>query len=154
MIPKYRMETKNSNLVLVREKTYKTKFCCKNPKDVAKFCINNLKLKYAPEEYVYVIALNTSGDIIGLFEISHGCINASICSPREIFIRLLLCGAAQFICVHNHPSGNTNPSNDDMNTFNHLYQSGKILNVPIVDYIIVGKKEEEYTSFKERGDLR
>jgi DNA repair protein RadC len=147
------METRNSNLVLVREKKYNTNFCCKNPKDVVKFCINNLKLRYAPEEYVYVIALNTPGDIIGLFEVSHGCINASICSPREIFIRLLLCGAAQFICVHNHPSGNTIPSNNDKNVFNHLCQSGLMLNLPMADYIIVGRNETEYTSFKERGDL-
>ena len=144
------METRNDgHLCLVKEKTYKKEVCASTPSEVADFFINNIKLKYAAEEYVYILALNTRCNIIGVFEISHGTIDASICSPREIFIRLLLCGAKQFIFVHNHPSGYTEPSTSDKSTCKQLSESGKILNVPMVDFLIVGKKN--YVSFAEKG---
>ena len=57
------------------------------------------------EEYVYVLALDTKCNLLGIFEVSHGTVSQSMISNREIFIRLLLCGASCFIMVHNHPSG-------------------------------------------------
>lgn len=77
------------------------------PEKIARFAINQLHLDRRAEEYVYVVGLTTKTQALGVFEISHGAVSASICNPREIFIRLLLCGASTFVMIHNHPSGDT-----------------------------------------------
>lgn len=60
------------------------------PEKIARFAINQLHLDRRAEEYVYVVGLTTKTQALGVFEISHGAVSASICNPREIFIRLLI----------------------------------------------------------------
>ena len=62
-------------------------------------------LECKAEEYVHMLAVNSAMKPIGFFEISHGSVNASLLCSREVFLRLLLCGASGMILVHNHPSG-------------------------------------------------
>jgi DNA repair protein RadC len=66
------------------------------------------------EEYMYLIALNTKCYPLGFFEISHGTVNTTIASPREIFIRAILTGASCIIICHNHPSKNPAASSEDI----------------------------------------
>lgn len=89
------------------------------------FAINQLHLDRRAEEYVYVVGLTTKTQALGVFEISHGAVSASICNPREIFIRLLLCGASTFVMIHNHPSGDTNPSKADRMDCTKIKRSGR-----------------------------
>lgn len=99
------------------------------------------------EEYVYLLALDTKMNCKGIFEVSHGAVNYSVVNPREIFIRLCLCGAVYFVVAHNHPSGEISPSKEDVNVTNRLKQTGEILGIELLDHIIIG--EDKYLSLKE-----
>lgn len=99
------------------------------------------------EEFVYLLALDTKMNCKGIFEVSHGAVNYSVVNPREIFIRLCLCGAVYFILAHNHPSGETTPSKEDINITNRLKQVGEILGIELLDHIIIA--EDKYLSLKE-----
>lgn len=102
------------------------------------------------EEYIYMIALNAANKILGIFEISHGTVNTALCNPREILIRALLCGAVNIILVHNHPSGVTNPSNEDIAVYSRVKKAGEVIGIGVLDNIIIG---DSYYSFEERGFL-
>lgn len=120
-----------------------------NPEKIYKFMENAFHMSQLAEEYMYVIACNTKNKPIGVFEISHGTVNCCVSSPREIFVRLLLCGAVSFVLVHNHPSGNISPSQDDINVTKRLNDAGTLLNVTLTDHIIIG--DGAYYSFHENS---
>ena len=98
-----------------------------------------------------VDSLNTPQKVknIGIFETNHGSVNSSVVSPREIFVRLCLCGAAHFIIAHNHPSGDPAPSKEDMEVTRRMGEAGKIMNIGLLDHIIIG--DGCYWSFKEHS---
>ena len=100
------------------------------------------------EEYIWLIALDTKYAPIGIFEISHGLLNSSLISPREVFMKLCLCSAYGFVLVHNHPSGNCYPSKEDREVTEKMKQCGELMNINLVDHIIVGNG---YYSFKENN---
>lgn len=100
------------------------------------------------EEHLWLIAVDTKSKPIGFFEISHGTVDSSIVSPREIFVRLCLCGASQFVIVHNHPSGDSTPSKSDINVTMRLKDAGALMQIPLLDHIIIG---DSYYSFHENG---
>ena len=119
-----------------------------NPQLVSAMLNEVFRLNRRAEEHVYMIALNTKSRPLGIFEISHGTVNLSICNPREIFIKALLCGAAGIILVHNHPSGDIKPSKEDMEVYKRIKEAGKIIGVELIDNIIVANG---YFSFHENG---
>lgn len=88
-----------------------------NPDAIVNLMNDVFRMNKLSEEYLYMIALNTKCHPIGVFEVSHGASNYSVCNPREIFNRLLLCGANSFVLLHNHPSGDSTPSKEDITTF-------------------------------------
>lgn len=106
------------------------------------------RLNKQTEEYLYMIVLDSKNKPLGVFEISHGAVNMTICNPREIFIKALLCGASGIVITHNHPSGDTTPSSEDIQSYNHLKEAGKLIGINVLDSIIVG---ESYYSFHENG---
>lgn len=110
----------------------------------------NLGLLEAAEEYVYTLALDNKNKATGLFEISHGTVNSSVISPREIYIRALLLGASSIILFHNHPSGDVTPSKDDILVTKRVKAAGELLGVELLDHIIIG---DTYYSFKEQGGM-
>lgn len=99
------------------------------------------------EEYVWMLAMNTRGNLIGLFEISHGSVNKTCASPREIFTRLCTCGAVHFVLVHNHPGGDCSPSVEDTQVTETMEKCGNLMEIPLMDHIIIA--ENGYYSFKE-----
>jgi len=108
------------------------------------------KAKLKAEEHMWLIATDTKQNPIGVFELAHGTVNAAVCSPREVFVRLCLCGATAFILAHNHPSGDSSPSGEDILFTKRMAEAGKIINIQLLDHIIIG---EFYCSFKEQGLL-
>ena len=78
-----------------------------------------------------------------------GTLNASITHPREIFQAALEEGAAAVILLHNHPSGNPDPSDDDIEVTKQVVNAGEILGIDVLDHIIIGNKK--YFSFREKG---
>ncbi len=149
-ITKYKTELDNDKLnILVKEKSfnYETKLLT-TPQIVVDLLNNCFNLSNQSEEYVYMICLTTKGKPLGVFEVSHGTINTSLISTREVFIKALLCGAAQIILAHNHPSGDTNPSVQDLQVYEEMKRACNLMSIPLVDFIIVG---DGYISFQEKG---
>lgn len=105
------------------------------------------------EEYVWLVALNTKGKPIGLFEVSHGSADASFVNPREIFVRLCLCGANSFVIAHNHPSGDTSPSVEDTRVTKRILEASKLMGIRLLDHIIIGEKAGTFFSYKEHDLL-
>lgn len=144
----YRSELDESqHNILVKEKSCNCPVDSLNdPKLVTEMLNTVFRLNKQAEEHVYMIALNTKGKPLGVFEISHGMVNMTICNPREIFIKALLCGASGIVLAHNHPSGDITPSKQDIESYNRLKEAGKLIGINVLDSVIVG---EGYYSFAE-----
>lgn len=151
-ITTYKTELNEDNLnILVKEKScnYKDVKALNSPSSIAEMFNVIFRLNKQTEEFLYMIAFNIKQKPLGVFEISHGMVNKTICNPREIFIKTLLCGASAIVIVHNHPSGDTTPSKEDISLYNRLKESGKIIGIDVLDSIIVG--ESCYYSLHENG---
>ena len=102
-----------------------------------------------PREVFNVVLLNTAARVIRTFTASEGGLAASIVEPRIVFRRAILANAASIICLHNHPSGNPEPSKEDIQITSQLSQAGRVLGIPLQDHVIVAG--DGYTSLAERG---
>lgn len=80
-------------------------YVIRSPEDALGIGKGFMRIHEEPEEYMYMICMNTKNKIIGVFEISHGSVNSSIVNPREVFQKALLANAVSIILMHNHPSG-------------------------------------------------
>ncbi|MGA0255479.1 MAG: JAB domain-containing protein, partial [Rhodothermales bacterium] len=111
--------------------------------------------EYAPimsdlrREVFRVVLLNTGHVRISDFVASEGGIASSIVEPRLIFRRAILEHAAAVICIHNHPSGNPEPSREDVAVTRQLVRAGAHLGIPLRDHVIIAG--DTYTSLAERG---
>ncbi len=96
-----------------------------------------------------VATLNTENKITGQKVISQGTVNMTAVSPREVFNVAIKNMATSIALVHNHPSGDPQPSTEDISVTDMIVQAGKVIRIPILDHVIIGKNA--YCSFKERG---
>jgi len=96
-------------------------------------------MKYEAQEHLVVISLNSANFIIRVHELTTGLVNQTPVHPREAFALAIEDRAVSVIFVHNHPSGSLEPSNEDMAITRVLCASGKILQIPVLDHIIIGK---------------
>lgn len=152
-ITTYKTELNNEGLnILVKENSCNCSGVEKlnTPGLIAEMFNVIFRLNRQTEEYLYMIATDTKCKLLGVFEISHGTVNMSVCNPREIFIRALLCGATNIMIVHNHPSEDITPSKEDINSYNRLKEAGNIVGINVLDSIIIGG--EFYYSFSENGN--
>jgi DNA repair protein RadC len=101
------------------------------------------------QEVFGILVLNTKHKIVAVHEVSRGTLNNSMIHPREVFKPAVLHNAAAIICFHNHPSGDPEPSKDDIKITKRLVEAGEIMGIEILDHIIVG--DDRYVSLKERG---
>jgi len=122
-------------------------FDIKDPEAVVKAVRASIKDK--AKEHFKLIILNPRNKIIGISTISIGTLNASLVHPREVFKDAITHTAASVVLAHNHPSGDPEPSEDDIKITKKLVESGKILGIEVLDHIIIGKNN--FCSFKERG---
>ena len=143
--------TKSKLCVITEEKCeeYTNYSSLSSPESVADLVNTLYNLCDLTEEYVYLLAVDTKNVPIGAFEVSHGTVDCSVVAPREIFMRALLCGAAKIVLAHNHPSGNVNPSSEDIKLTERIKQAGDIMGMPLLDHIIVG--DNEFFSFKQEN---
>lgn len=121
-----------------------------SPRKVVEFAKKYLQLDVLAEEYGYILAVDTKNNIIGVFNTSHGTVNTTYMNPREIFIRLLLCGAVAYFALHNHPSGDPQPSEDDDKATKKLIHTGHIIGIELLDHIIIG---DTYYSYRENAKI-
>ena len=101
------------------------------------------------QEHFYTMYLDTKKNILGIKLLFIGTVNMSTVHPREIFKYAYLYSASYIVCVHNHPTGDTTPSQTDMNLTNNLIEIGKLQKIPILDHVILGNNE--YLSFYENS---
>lgn len=106
-------------------------------------------VRRARQEHFFVLCLDTRGVPIRQQLVTKGILNATFVHPREVFYTAIIYNAASIIVVHNHPSGDSNPSDDDLDVTERLVHAGKLLGIEVHDHIIVAKSG--YTSLRERG---
>lgn len=107
------------------------------------------KLSDKLQEHFYCVYLDTKNQIIKDKLLFIGTINQSLVHPREVFKEAYLLSASSIICIHNHPSGNVNPSNNDIIITKQLREVGLLLGINVLDHIIIGK--DKYYSFNDNG---
>lgn len=105
-------------------------------------------------EVVCIINLKSDGTPINCNFVSMGTINQSIVEPRELFKSAVLSNAAQMIMVHNHPSGNLEPSKEDTMITDRVLKLSALMGIPLADHVIVGGDNTRYFSFKEKELLK
>lgn len=145
--------TENKRVVLEKEISMNypdLSYIIRSPEDVVQVGRSFMRIHEEPEEYMYMICLNTKNRVIGVFEISHGNVNSSIVGTREIFQKALLANAVSIILMHNHPSGDPSPSREDIEVTRRIVEAGKIIGIQVLDHIIIGDK---YSSLKEKGHV-
>jgi len=119
----------------------------KNPAEVVAMVRNRLKSK--KKEYFLSVLLDSRSQIIKICEISIGSLDTSIVHPREVFKEAISASAASVIFVHNHPSGDTTPSTEDIVLTKRLVEAGQIIGIEILDHVIIG--DPDWTSLKSKG---
>ncbi|MDR3597694.1 DNA repair protein RadC [Clostridium sp.] len=117
------------------------------PSDIANYIMNDLR--FLNQEHFIVISLNTKNMILNSKTIFIGTLNSSLVHPREIFLQAIKSSANSIIVCHNHPSGDVNPSQEDINITLRLKECGKILGINLIDHIIIG--DTNHKSLKEDG---
>lgn len=102
-----------------------------------------------PYESVYMLGMDTKNEIVVIREVFRGALNTSVAHPREIFQTAILNNCARVMIAHNHPSGNTEPSEADLNFTRRIVEAGEIIGIECIDHIIVGR--DEFLSMREHG---
>ena len=105
-------------------------------------------LQGADREHFCIAMLDRKGNLLGLNTVSVGSLSSSVVHPREVFKPAIVIGASSIILCHNHPSGDTTPSSEDIAVTRKLVEGGKILGIEVLDHVIIG---DRYCSLKERG---
>lgn len=126
--------------------TTEQRFRIRSPHDAYEF-LNDMQ--HLQQEHFVILGLNTKNEVLFRKTIFIGSLNASICHPREIMKELIKRSCASAILSHNHPSGDTTPSPEDIQVTERLIEAGLIIGIDIVDHIIVGSNK--YLSMKEKG---
>lgn len=107
------------------------------------------EMRYLTKEHFRIAILDTKNQILSIENISIGTLNASIVHPRDVFKIAIKRNANSIILIHNHPSGDTTPSNEDINITNRLIDAGNLVGIKVLDHIIIG--DNKYLSFKEKN---
>lgn len=111
--------------------------------DLFRFLANETK------EHFMALHLDSKNRILCLDHVSSGSLNASIVHPREVFKTCLLSSAAAVLFLHNHPSGNPDPSREDLELTSRLKDAGELLGIRVLDHIIIG--DSRYISMADQG---
>jgi DNA repair protein RadC len=117
-----------------------------SPGDIAQLFIPLLRDEV--KEKFIIVCLNSANKVIKHETVSIGNLNSSVVHPREIFKVAIESSSASIILIHNHPSGNPEPSNEDISITKKIVEAGKIIDIPVFDHIIIAGKT--FTSFVER----
>jgi DNA repair protein RadC len=121
----------------------------RSPEDAARLVIP--RLRDLTHEVFAVLVLDAQNGVLATVELSHGTLNASLVHPREVFKAAIDNVGAAVLVVHNHPSGNPEPSGEDIAITRQLAEAGRILGIPLHDHLIVAGNG--YVSLAERGLL-
>ena len=118
-----------------------------SPADAARIMMSTMR--DVEQELLYVLCLDTKNNVIKQRRIFEGSLNASIVHPREVFRFAIEEAAAAIILVHNHPSGDPYPSQEDLRATKQLIEAGNYIQIPVLDHVIIG--DGAFISLKEEG---
>jgi len=121
----------------------------RSPEDVAALLME--KMRFLDREHFQVLTLNTKNQVLGIETAFIGSLNSSIVHPREIFKEAIRRSAAALILVHNHPSGDPNPSPEDLAVTRRLQEAGQLLGIEVLDHVIIG--DQRFYSLKQQGNI-
>jgi len=121
-------------------------FDIKDPQSIVKAIRATIKDK--AKEHFKLILLNSRNKIIGISTISIGTLNANLVHPREVFKEAIIHNASSVVLAHNHPSGDPEPSEADLEITKRIIEAGKIMGIDVLDHIIITKTG--FMSFKEK----
>lgn len=133
---------------IAQAKARKT-LCYHNPYSIAEYYME--RFRHQNVEYILLIMFDSGMHVIGEHILSKGTVNASLLSPREVFIQAFKEQAAGIMILHNHPGGNPVPSDNDLHITERIKEAGALMDIPLIDHIILG--DNSYFSFKESGLL-
>lgn len=119
------------------------------PQDVADMLMPHYS--YENKEHFGVVLLNTKNHVLAIREVSVGSLSATVVHPREVFEQAIAVHAASMILFHNHPSGDPDPSREDIALTQRLHKAGNIMDIPVLDHVILGNNN--FISLKERNLL-
>ena len=119
----------------------------KTPSSIADYYME--QMRHEEVEKVLLLLLDTKLHLMEEYLLSKGTVNASLLSVREVFRHALKAGACKIVLLHNHPSGNCNPSMEDLSVTKKIMEAGKLMEIPLLDHLIVG--DGCYLSLKEHG---
>lgn len=121
-----------------------------DPSAIADYYMEDMR--HLEQETLYCMMLDTKNHFIGDVQISKGTVNASLVTPREIFLAALSYHAVYIILVHNHPSGNCSPSSEDLRVTRRIEAAGEIVGISLLDHIIIG--DLTYFSLRQEGMMQ
>lgn len=121
----------------------------RTPASIAKYYMEDLR--HREQEVLLLLMLNQKGRLLRESYLFQGTVNASMVSPREIFLEALSARAVQIVLVHNHPSGDASPSREDISVTRRVEEAGELMGIRLADHIIIG--EHAYVSFREENYL-
>lgn len=110
--------------------------CFDAPSKIADYYMEDMR--HRQQEHIKLLMFNTKSRLVGETEISKGTVNASLISPRELFIEALQKNAVSIILMHNHPSGDPNPSKEDILITKRVKAAGELIGIQLLDHIIIG----------------
>lgn len=110
--------------------------CFHDPASIADYYME--RLRHEDQEVLLCMMLDTKNQLLGEKEITRGTVNATMISPRELFLAALQFRAVHILLVHNHPSGIPEPSGDDITVTRQIRRAGEMLGITLLDHIIIG----------------
>lgn len=138
LIDELRYQLPKFKLCIVREPApdAEERIVIRRPQDAVRYLA---PLSLACEEYFLALHLNAKNEVMGLHEVSHGTLSASLVHPREVFKAALIANSFAILVCHNHPSGSVlKPSPEDIETTRQLVEAGKFMGVNVIDHLIIG----------------
>lgn len=125
-----------------------SKIQIKNTKDIAQMFMD--ELRYEKREIVKLVLLNTKNIIVKVIDVSIGSVTRAIIEPKDILLEAIKIGAPKIIVIHNHPSGDSEPSLSDFEITDRIDKASKIMGIELLDHIVIG--DGNYVSiFSRRG---
>lgn len=118
-----------------------------SPEAIAEYVMEDMR--FLPQESFCAVYLSTKNQLIAHQTLSVGTLDASLAKARDVFRWALRYNAASVVLLHNHPSGDPEPSREDIAVTQHIARAGEIMEIPVLDHIIIG--DGVYVSLCERG---
>lgn len=115
------------------------------------FNLMKFEIGHLLHEEFWILMLNTKNGVIAKHRVSIGSLNSAVVTPREVFKKAILRSSASLLCLHNHPSGDCTPSQEDISLSRRLKECGDLIGIDVLDSLVIS--QYKYYSLKENGLL-